>query len=264
MTNYDAVSGTPERDVADRRDVVANDHDAEFAQDQELDPVDRVEDALTGQFGEFVDSETIASWNLRRIRQVLGLSQQQLSDKLAELPGRSRLSQSQIAKIERGERPWRVNEMFDIAEALNISHFEFFRGQMLQDDPDLQMLAARLAYQQASESAREAEEAWHAAAMKERIAARKVINTAAYLGVKDPEAMKLLILQGAVELRNQHLLAEMDLPEEELVDLSDHVSRRKVLEAPSLDESEEWAEREWERILVEVEERKKAREQGSD
>lgn len=264
MPNYDAVSGTPERDVEDRREVVADDHDAEFAYEEALNPVDPVEDAITGQLGEVADSERIASWNLRRIRQVLGLSQQQLSDKLAERPGRSRLSQSQIAKIERGERPWRVNEMFDIAEALNISHFEFFRGQMVEDDPGLQMLAARLAYQRASEAAREAEEVWHEAAMKERTAARKVINTAAYLGVKDPEAMKLLSIQGAIELGDRRKLAELGLPEEELVNLSDHISRQKVLQAPSLDESEAWAEREWERLRAEVEERKKMREQDAE
>lgn len=261
MTNYDAESGDLAREVEERHQRVVDDIELEFLTDEDSTPVDPVEDATTGQLVEYADSETIASWNLRRIRQALGLSQQQLSDKLAKVSGGSRLSQSQIAKIERGERPWRVNEMFDIAFALGIDHFEFFRGQRVQDDPDLQLLAARLAYQQASEDALRAEEAWHEAEMKQRVAARKVINTAAYLGVKDPEAMKLLTLRGSYVLRKRRDLAEYGAPEDDLYTLSMEAVRQQAVQV-NLDDAERWAEEAWERIVQEVQKRKAEKEEN--
>ncbi|MEU7376578.1 helix-turn-helix transcriptional regulator [Streptomyces albidoflavus] len=153
---------------------------------------DPVADATTGQLGDVVDSETLASWNLRRIREVLGVSQQQLSARLADTPGGARLSQSQIAKIERGERPWRVNEMFDIARALGVDYLELFRSQMRSDDAHLTLLAAKFAHQHALARAQEAYDAWVEAEEKAFAAGTKLLNTSLVTGIMDEQVVSLL------------------------------------------------------------------------
>lgn len=251
MTNYDDESEVSAK-IESRGRMLRDEFRLAYAEGQQEVPADPLADALHGQLGEDADSETVASWNLRRIRHVLGVSQQQLSDKLARLPpGRTRLSQSQIAKIERRERPWRMNEMFDIAEALGVSFMELFRSQMHDGDPDMTLLAARLAYQQASEVSREAQEAWAEAERRELEAARKVIHTAAYLGIKDPEAMKLLSLQASSDILDDIEFSETARPES--------ITRRAESAKDLMAQADARAEKEWARLVEEIAKRKAER-----
>lgn len=261
MPNYDAESDEVKADIEESAqsyaDKVRRTAAVDFGIDEDLDPTDPYENAVVGQLGDDVDSETLASWNLRRIRQALGLSQQQVCDKLAELPGRSRLSQSQLAKIERGERPWRVNEMFDLAEALGINQFEFFTGQLGTDDRSMQVLAARLRYQRADDVSRKAEDAYKAALKDEFKAGLKLVHTSAYLGVKDDTALRILAgwaeIAEEVEQGVQELTADSS---SELLELPHVQERRAALpeHARRAEAAREWAEKEWERLAAETRE----------
>ncbi|MET7321299.1 helix-turn-helix transcriptional regulator [Streptomyces sp. NPDC005549] len=144
----------------------------------------------------YVDSESLASHNLKIIRKQLGISQQQIAERLPHVHGGVvRLAQTQIAKIERGERPWRVNEMFAIAEALGIEWHEFFRGGPKdpdENDDHLVMLGARNKYNEAQRKAEEAKEAWLAAETEALKAGIEMAETAARLGVEDPTVIRFL------------------------------------------------------------------------
>ncbi|MFD3656996.1 helix-turn-helix domain-containing protein [Streptomyces sp. NPDC058620] len=258
MTNYDAGSEEVEarhQAAAERTSsAVRRSAAVENAVDEVLDPKDPYENAVTGQLGDDVDSETLASWNLRRIRQVLKLSQQQVCDKLAELPGRSRLSQSQLAKIERGERPWRVNEMFDLAEALGVEYFDFFSDQMGTDERSMKVLAARLRYQRAIHAADEAERLFQEALKEQFDAGLKLVHTSAYLGVKDGTALSVLAGQAEIADEVAETLQEIGMPAAEALALP-HVQAKRA-NVPYYDRRQkmaaEWAEEEWERLAAEV------------
>lgn len=258
MTNYDVESAEVKAEIEQdaERCAAAVRHDAavDFGVDEALDPTEPMENAVVGQLSDHVDSETLASWNLRRIRQVLGLSQQQVCDKLAELPGRSRLSQSQLAKIERGERPWRVNEMFDLAEALGIDSHEFFMGQLGTDERGMQVLAARLQYQRAADESRKAEDTYKEALMNEFKAALKLVHTSTYLGVKDDTALAFLADQAEIGEEVQESLQEIGAGPGEVYGLP-HVQARLAAEPGRRRRQEEakaWAEKEWERLAAEA------------
>lgn len=261
MPNYDAESDEVKSDIREsaEQQVEAARKDAAvgFAVDEAFKPTDPYEDAVTGQLGDDVDTETLASWNLRRIRQVLGLSQQQVSDKLAEIPGGSRLSQSQLAKIERGERPWRVNEMFDLAEALGLDAFDFLSGQMGTDDGSLAVLAARLRYQRAAHAAYKAGETYRELLEVEHRAALKLLHTSTYQGIKDETALRWLEGQAAVAEDVGETLVQLGMTAAEVA--AEPAAQPPVLSAAdSVDARREalraWAEREWERVAAEAKE----------
>lgn len=150
---------------------------------------------------EWVDSESLASHNLKIIRNQLGISQQQIAERLAQVQGgHVRLAQTQIAKIERGERPWRVNEMFAIAEALGVDWIELFRGGPKDpdvDDSHLLMLGARNKYTQAQKRASEAKDEWVEAETEELKVGMEMARTAARLGIEDPTVLRFLEFRGA-------------------------------------------------------------------
>ncbi|WP_405924912.1 helix-turn-helix domain-containing protein [Streptomyces sp. NBC_00035] len=183
---------------------------------------------------DYLDSEALASWNLKRIRTVLGVSQQDISDRLKESRWGIRLAQTQIAKIERGERPWRVNEMFAIAEVLGISWDELFRGDDVADDAQLTLLAARLKYQQIEEAADEVRTAGREAAAEARNAGMEMCRTAARLGIDDPAVRHFLEMQYHYASRPEH-----DGP----ADPRTQAERVKA--------AKEYAETEWQRLLEE-------------
>lgn len=260
MTNYDAGSAF-EQAVADSAEEARRAAAVDFGIDERLEPTDIVKDATRGQLGDHVDQETLASWNLRRIRQALGLSQQQVSDKLAELGlGRSRLSQSQLAKMERGERPFRVNEMYDLAEALGIDPFEFFAGQMWDDDRELRLLAARLGYQRAVDEVEQAEEVYKEAVRRALHAGRKLVNVSAYVGIKDATAMGILAAQAPLANEIEEAALEIETPDDERWHLP-HV-QAKLAAKPAYEErlrkNAEWAEEQWARRAKQAEEQRKA------
>lgn len=62
------------------------------------------------------DPERVIGREMRRIRERLGLTQQEVAERM--LKNGFRFHQTQIAKMERGERPIRVNEWIAIATAL--------------------------------------------------------------------------------------------------------------------------------------------------
>ncbi|MCZ4605341.1 helix-turn-helix transcriptional regulator [Streptomyces sp. Lzd4kr] len=156
----------------------------------------------------YVDSESLASHNLKIIRRELGVSQQQIAERLPHVyGGMVRLAQTQIAKIERGERPWRVNEMFAIAQALGVEWHEFFRGgprDPEENDDHLIMLGARNKYTEAQRKAEEAKEAWIAAATEELKAGIEMSETAARLGIEDPTVIRFLEYRAGTFLFREH------------------------------------------------------------
>lgn len=210
MTNYDAQSVAEDAEIAARG--AAYRAAVDFEVDERMEPTDPVKNATQGQLGGAGDMEKLASYNLRRIRLALGLSQQQIADKLAEKPDRVRLSQSQIAKMERGERPWRMNEMYDLAAALGIDFFEFFSGQLKRDNADLQMLAARLNYQAAWDQAERVEEDYKAAVRTALQAGLKLVHTSVELGVEDETALHILANQAERAAEVEEIVAELQTP----------------------------------------------------
>ncbi len=190
-----------------------------------------------------MDSESVASHNLLRIRKRLGVSQQQIADRLPHVyGGMVRLAQTQIAKIERGERPWRVNEMFAIAEALGVEWQELFRLGPQEEDGEsdhLVMLGARLKYQQAEERQREAKEAWIKAAREELEAGLEMARTAAELGIEDPTVMRFLELRSATHIWMEKGQAAFEARES--FDLEEHEQ-----------EMRERGRQAWEKLLEEV------------
>ncbi|MFJ8027419.1 helix-turn-helix domain-containing protein [Streptomyces sp. NPDC096311] len=253
MPNYDAQSDEKEADefaeYAKHTEAVSHEVD------EHLEPTDPIKNATRGQLGDAGDMERLASFNLRRIRQALGLSQQQVADKLAERPDRVRLSQSQLAKMERGERPWRVNELWDIADALGIQYMEFFSGQMREDSPELQVLAARLKYQAAWEEAGRVEEDYKKAVRKALEAGRKLVHTAAHFGVKDDHAMHILAAQASRAEEVEYTVKDIN-SDRPLISREELKERHKQM-AEETARHEAWAEEEWKRLTLEIEELKK-------
>jgi transcriptional regulator with XRE-family HTH domain len=197
-----------------------------------------------------VDSESLASHNLRIIRKQLDISQQQIADRLPHVyGGMVRLAQTQIAKIERGERPWRVNEMFAIAEALGVEWHEFFRGGPKfaeENDDHLLMLGARNKYKQAKDKADQAKEAWISAATEELKAGMEMARTAARLGIEDPTVLRFLEFRGATNLF-------MELEDQAIADR--WASETFDLDA-RIEEVQERGRNAWELLLKEAEEQR--------
>lgn len=226
MTNYDDASGTLDAEEAMLRVAVSGDAELQHKHG----PMD---DALEG-----LDSESLASYNLRRIRKELGVSQQQIADRIAAArPGGAKLSQTQIAKIERGERPWRLNELSMIAAALGVGWEEFFSIRPGEDYARLDIEAARLRYEQAKALSEEARQAWRDAARREYEAEEEFLRLAARSGYKHPDAVF------ALQMRWLHQDYVKDVEERTGVDV-DQVGRRAQ-------EAAEFAEREWERLVTE-------------
>ncbi|MFD6474419.1 helix-turn-helix domain-containing protein [Streptomyces anulatus] len=187
-----------------------------------------------------LDSESLASFNLRRIRKELGFSQQQIADHLKEkMPEGVRLSQTQIAKIERGERPWRVNEMMAIADALAIRWDEFFRVVPGEDYRQLELEAARLRRERARTLEQDARELWRRAARDEYEADEYFLRVAAKYGIEDPYVMV------ALENRYYHQDYVKDSLEGPDLDFPALEERRK--------EALEYAQREWAKMVAEAE-----------
>ncbi|XUL89741.1 helix-turn-helix domain-containing protein [Streptomyces galilaeus] len=180
MTDYDEP---------DEERIAQADAHGHASREPEPDP-DDADDRVLGRIG--VDPEALASWNLKRIRVRLGVSQQEISDRLALGGSGVRLAQTQIAKIERGERPWRVNEMFAIAEALRIRQSELLTEQGLDDAPQMALLAARVAYQEAKAEEANSWEHWRRSVSVTRAAGVHMCRTAAKYGIEDDEVMDFL------------------------------------------------------------------------
>jgi transcriptional regulator with XRE-family HTH domain len=67
------------------------------------------------------DKERQVGQQVQRVRSRLGLSQHQLAERMKPIgPQYAKWRQSTIYKIEHGEKPLRVNEMFDLAGALGV------------------------------------------------------------------------------------------------------------------------------------------------
>lgn len=147
-----------------------------------------------------LDTERLASFNLKQIRTSLGISQQQIADKLAEDRAAGyhdvKLSQTQIAKIERGERPWRLNEFAAIAAALGVQLDEFFNMRPASDDSNLLVRTAKLKYQRAQANEEEAREGLKAAIRATYEAENALLKAAARHQIQDPEVLKILSLRG--------------------------------------------------------------------
>ncbi|WP_175548653.1 helix-turn-helix domain-containing protein [Mangrovactinospora gilvigrisea] len=107
-----------------------------------------------------LSGEALVAYNLRQIRKARRVSQ----DDLAELMTRRgfKMHQTQIAKMERGARPIRLDEAISLAACLGVPA-EPFMSQPVGDesDPDFEFMQARFDVQVARrewEAAAEAEE----------------------------------------------------------------------------------------------------------
>ncbi|MFJ4617385.1 helix-turn-helix domain-containing protein [Streptomyces sp. NPDC088812] len=231
MTNYDDVSAKVAADEAMLRISMAGEAELEHRHGPSEHPLDGL------------DSESLASFNLKRIRTELGVSQQQIADRIsAARPGGARMSQTQIAKIERGERPWRVNELMMVAEALGVQWDEFFAVTPGQDYARLAVEAARLRYEQAKSLEEEAREAWREAARREYEAEEEFVRRAARSGYRHPHALF------ALQMRWMH--QDYVKRAEEFVGIDTERIRTRATEADA------FAEREWQRIVEEEERRR--------
>lgn len=227
MTNHDGLSAKIAADEALLQMTTHGDAELDHKHGEEQHPL------------EGLDSESLASFNLRRIRKELGFSQQQIADRIkAEMPGGVRLSQTQIAKIERGERPWRLNEMVAISDALGIRWDEFFRVTPNADYSQLDVEAARLRYERTKALEEDARDLWRQAARNQYEAEEDFVRTAAKHGIEDPHAIFALQNRWFHQEYVKDALEGPDLDHESLDE------RRK--------EAEEFARHEWARFLVEA------------
>lgn len=233
MTNYDDLSAKVDAEEATLRVAMAG--------DAELDSKHgHAEHPFHG-----LDAESIASFNLKRIRTALGLSQQQIADRItAARPSGAKMSQTQIAKIERGERPWRVNEMMMIADVLGVHWDEFFHIVPGEDYTRLDIEAARLRYEQAKALADEAREAWREAASKMYEVEEEFVRLAARSGYQHPHVLF------ALQMRWMHQDYVKDAEKFEGIDMEKNQGRWK--------EATAFAQQEWERLVTEE------RESGGD
>lgn len=244
MTNYDAESGDAE--LQDLNERVAR--DADTASD-----VMRITTELSDRRGfdydrahplDGLDTESLASFNLRRIRKAVGLSQQQIADRIASQHALGResvkLSQTQIAKIERGERPWRLNELVAVSAALGVELNEFFAAMDASNDGQMLVLTAKLKYQRAQAVEEEARELLRDGIRTTYKRENELLKVAAKYDIKDPEVMKILTFRA---LRNESVVAaEKDLeawPDPERVEARQEAALMYVAE-------------EWDRLVEEA------------
>ncbi|MFF0136735.1 helix-turn-helix domain-containing protein [Streptomyces sp. NPDC005227] len=192
-----------------------------------------------------LDTESLASFNLKQIRTTLGMSQQQIADQLAAHRAAGhhdvKLSQTQIAKIERGERPWRLNELVAIAAALGVEMGEFFSGQPASRDGDMLVLTAKLKYQRAKAAEENAREELRAAIRASYRAEEELIRLCAKYEIGEPEVIGILALRG-----NRSFWAELtkDEDSERVSGHSDHLEERKEY-------AKEFVAKEWSRLVQE-------------
>lgn len=214
-------------------DYPPQDPDLPHADELALDvtSTDEREDSLA-----YMDAEALASFNLRRIRAALGVSQQEIADRLTDLAMGPRLSQSQIAKIERGERPWKVNEMVAIAAALNLHFDEFFQGQGTAGALDLEIANARVRLGAVKYEEDLKREAFIEAKRKVREAEDTYLGLIAERGGEDAEALRILHFRYYV---NEAKALEMETYQE-MVD-QDNVAVRSS-------NAEKWARAELKRL----------------
>ncbi len=183
-----------------------------------------------------LDTERLASFNLKQIRTSLGISQQQIADKLAE--GRAagyhdvKLSQTQIAKIERGERPWRLNELVAISTALGVEMDEFFNGQPASNDSNMLVRTAKLKYQRAQANEDEARERLKSTVRATYEAENTLVKAAARHQIQDPVVLKILSLRG---VRSWWANAAKDAPKPDRSEFRERSDYAKQFVA------EEWA-----------------------
>jgi transcriptional regulator with XRE-family HTH domain len=111
---------------------------------------------------------------------------------MAELAQGPRLSHSQIAKIERGERPWKVNELMAIATALNLHFDDFFQGLGTDGVLDLEIANARIRLGAAKYEEDIRREMFVEAKRAVREAEDAYLKVAAERGGEDAEALRIL------------------------------------------------------------------------
>ena len=194
MTNYDDDESGPDR--ATGRTPPSEALEAESKTRGQPDDVTSLMERIRAVVlhEQPVDAESVASLNLKRIRRALGVSQQQIAAKLAKSVGPVRLAQTQIAKIERGERPWRLNEVVAIASVLGVSIEDLLSHKGVEDDLDVRLMAARLDFRRSIEVAEECKRASVSADHALRRSAYGFALRAAELEKRDDEVWAALAL----------------------------------------------------------------------
>ncbi|MFE2353089.1 helix-turn-helix domain-containing protein [Streptomyces parvulus] len=147
-----------------------------------------------------LDTERLASFNLKQIRTVMGVSQQQIADKLTQDRAAGhhdvKLSQTQIAKIERGERPWRLNELVAISLALGVEMYEFFNHEPASSDSKMLVRTAKLKYQRAQAHEESVRGELRAAVRAKYEAENELVRVAARHQIRDETILHILSLRG--------------------------------------------------------------------
>lgn len=161
------------------------------------DPLDQLQDA-----------ERRIGRNMRRVRESLGLKQQDVADKMNEAG--FKFHQTQVAKVERGERPVRVNEWFAIANALGIDAEALLEGGPGTDDrlweAELHYERCRMVVDAAGVRLHEAGTTYQDALDVFQQVRTKYHEIAAEFGV-EPKQPKNLLSHEAIEHIRNHLPA---------------------------------------------------------
>lgn len=156
------------------------------------------------------NAERTIGRNMRRIREALNLTQQEVADRMVK--NGLRFHQTQIAKMERGERPIRVNEWIAIAEALGVTTEALMQHGPNTDD---RLFEAKLVYermriivdnlgQQLHEIGVEYEQA-----LKDFIMAREYyLDMAKEFGVEPEEPNNYLVHEAAEKLKKMESTGE--------------------------------------------------------
>ncbi|MDG4856722.1 helix-turn-helix transcriptional regulator [Streptomyces sp. T-3] len=111
---------------------------------------------MTTQDGR-LSGEALVAHNLRRLRKAFRLSQDDIAERMRRLG--FKFHQTQVAKIERGDRPLRYDEVLALAEVLSVPALPFMTEPVAgEGEAEFELLEAKFrvqAAQQEHETARD-------------------------------------------------------------------------------------------------------------
>ena len=156
------------------------------------------------------DAERLIGRNMRRIREQLNLTQQEIAERMVK--DGFRFHQTQLAKMERGERPIRVNEWYAIARALGVTSDALMERGPNTDD---RLFEAKLIYERMRIVVDDLGKRLHEIGLEYEHALQNFIlarehyhETAADFGVEPDEPQALLVHEMAEKLKKMEAAGE--------------------------------------------------------
>ncbi|NYI05558.1 helix-turn-helix domain-containing protein [Allostreptomyces psammosilenae] len=129
-----------------------------------------------------LSGEALVAHNLRIVRKAARLSQEDVAERMTRLG--HKFHQTQVAKIERGARPIRYDEVIALAKALNVPLFNFMTEAVAgEGEPEFELQEAAFRVEAAEQEWRTAHDIEQAAKARLEEAEREYRAIAERLGV---------------------------------------------------------------------------------